>query len=114
MGRSDGCAPRHRKGKSLLRLRSRSTGVEHRNGRIVRKQLLRREDVLGELGLQRLQPPDGSANPVSECRGGELDTLASEDLALPIKRKVIAILGDQHLGEEGGLASPLPIGRSWA
>jgi hypothetical protein len=40
-------------------------------------------------------------NPV--CEGGaiQLDTLAGIDLRLPIKRQVIGILGNQHLGDQG-------------
>jgi hypothetical protein len=57
--------------------------------------------MLGEPGLQALQPPDGAANPVGEGRAIELDALPREDLALPIERKVIAIFGDQHMSEQG-------------
>ena len=48
-------------------------------------------------GLQRLQPPDRTAHPVGQYRTFKLDALPGEDLALPIKRKMIAILGDQNL-----------------
>ena len=77
-----------------------AAGIEHRDRRVVGEQRLRGEDVLGEPRLQRLQPPAGAANPVGERRAIELDALPGEDLALPVERKVIAVLGDQHMGEQ--------------
>ncbi len=77
-----------------------AAGIEHRDRRVVGEQLLRGEDVLGEPRLQRLQPPAGAANPVREGRAIELDALPGEDLALPVERKVIAVFGDQHMGEQ--------------
>jgi hypothetical protein len=56
--------------------------------------------VLGKPCLQRLQPPDCSANPVGKRRAVELNAMAGEDLALPIKRKVIAVFGDQDMSQE--------------
>ena len=83
-----------------------AAGIEHRDRRVVGEQRLRGEDVLGEPGLQRLQPPDGSADPVGERRAIQLDALPGEDLALPVERKVIAVFGDQDMGEQsrGGQA----------
>ena len=63
--------------------------------------------MLGEPRLQQLQPPDSSANPVSKRRAVQLDTLSEEDLALPIQRKVIAILGDQDVSQETGCSQAL-------
>lgn len=73
--------------------------IEHRHRRVVGEQCLSGADVLGETGLQRLQPPDGAANPIGEGRAIELDTLPGEDLALPVERKVIAVFGDQDMIE---------------
>jgi hypothetical protein len=55
---------------SALELRRASAGRRRsfRCGRDVGEQLLRGEDVLGEPCLQRLQAPDGAANPVGERR----------------------------------------------
>src|ERR1700722_16685975 len=58
--------------------------------------------MLSQPRLQRLQPPAGAPDPVGERRAIKLDTLPGEDLALPVKGKVIAVLGDQDVGEEGG------------
>ena len=57
--------------------------------------------MLGQPRLQRLQPPSGAPDPVGERRAIQLDALPGEDLALPVKRKVIAVLGNQNMGEEG-------------
>src|ERR1700682_4340197 len=55
-----------------------------------------------EAGLQRLQPPTSAAHPVRESRAIDFDPMPGEDLALPIKRKVIAVLGDQDMSEKTG------------
>src|ERR1700686_2802678 len=60
-----------------------------------------------EAGLQRLQPPTSAAHPVRESRAIQLNTLSGEDLALPVKRKVIAVLGDQDMGEKTGTGEAL-------
>src|ERR1039457_2916830 len=53
-----------------------------------------------EAGLQRLQPPASAAHPVRKSRAVNLDAVPGEDLALPVKRKVIAIFGDQDMSEK--------------
>src|SRR5437867_714766 len=55
-----------------------------------------------EAGLQRLQPPAGAAHPVRKSRAVDLDAVPGEDLALPVKRKVIAVFGDQDMSEKAG------------
>ncbi len=81
-------------------LGSPAAGIEHRNGRVVGEQLGRREDLVGKPCLQRLQPPAGAADPA--CQGRPLDrgAVPSEDLGLSIERRVVAVLADQHLGDE--------------
>src|SRR6185437_13072215 len=44
----------------------------------------------------------GPLDPVRQGRAVQLDALPGEDLALPVKRKMIAVLGDQEMGEQGG------------
>ena len=85
-----------------------ATGVEHRDRGIVGEQLLRGKDVLGEPCLQRLQPPDGAANPVGERRTIQLDALPGEDLALPVKRQVIPGHGREDRGWPGPWRSDAP------
>src|SRR5688572_31676084 len=62
--------------------------VEHGYRCVVGEQRLRSEHMLGEPGLQRLQPPDGAAHPVGERRAIQFDTVPGEDLALPVERQV--------------------------
>ena len=45
--------------------------------------------------------PCGPPDPVCKGRSIQLDALPSIDLRLPIKRQVIGILGNQHLGDQG-------------
>src|SRR5258708_25515185 len=58
--------------------------------------------MLGQSCLQRLQPPASAADPVCQGRAIDLDILSGEDLALPVKRQVIAVFGDQDMGEKAG------------
>src|SRR5260370_42051495 len=60
-----------------------------------------------EAGLQRLQPPTSAAHPVRESRAIDIDPVPGEDLALPVKRKVIAVLGDQDMSEQTGTGEAL-------
>ena len=57
--------------------------------------------------MQRPQPPAGLAHPVAEGGAVELDALAGQDLALPVERDAVAVLRDQHLGQQrlGGQAA---------
>src|SRR5258706_8701199 len=60
-----------------------------------------------EAGLQRLQPPTSAAHPVRKSRAIDIDPVPGEDLALPVKRKVIAVLGDQDMSEKTGTGEAL-------
>src|SRR6266404_2756936 len=60
-----------------------------------------------EAGLQRLQPPTSAAHPVRQSRAIDIDSVPGEDLALPVKRKMIAILGDQDMSEKTGTGEAL-------
>src|ERR1700688_3380702 len=60
-----------------------------------------------EAGLQGIQPPTGAAHPVRQGRAVDLDAVPGEDLALPVKRKVIAVLGDQDMSEKTGTREAL-------
>jgi hypothetical protein len=70
--------------------------------------------VLGEPVLKRLEPPAGSADPVGQGGAVDLDALPGKDLALPVERQVIAVFGDQNVGEQGRGRETLAIGRSGA
>ena len=56
--------------------------------------------MLGELCLERLKPPAGATDPVCQGRTIQLDALPGEDLALPVKRKMIAVFGDEHMSQK--------------
>lgn len=43
--------------------------------------------------------PDGTVDPVSEHRTVEIDALPLVDLSLAIKRQVVSIFGNRHLGD---------------
>src|SRR3954453_10755839 len=49
---------------------------------------------------QRPQPPAGLADPVAQGGAVELDALPGEDLALPVERDAVAVLGHQHLDQQ--------------
>src|SRR5271169_3475878 len=60
-----------------------------------------------EAGLQRLQPPAGATDQVRQGRAVDRDAVPGEDLALPVKRKVIAVLGDQDMSQKTGTGEAL-------
>ena len=77
-----------------------AAGIEHRDRRVVGEDLARCEHMRGQARLQRLQPPAGAADPVRQGRAVELDAVAGEDLALAVERQVVAVLADQHMGQQ--------------
>ncbi|EAQ33461.1 hypothetical protein NB311A_06813 [Nitrobacter sp. Nb-311A] len=83
-----------------------AAGIEYRDRRVVGEQFLRCKDVFSELGLKGLQPPAGAADPVRQGRAVQRDALPGEDLALPVKREVIAVFGDQNMGEQSRGGQP--------
>ena len=101
--RRSGSAPRslvtrvHPKPSSLG---AAATGIEHRDRRIVGKQMIRRKDIRAELFVQSVEPPACTANPSGQRRAIELNTVTREDLRLPVQRRVVAIFADQDLGEQ--------------
>src|ERR1700682_619469 len=60
-----------------------------------------------EAALPRLQPPTSAAHPVRQGRAVDLDAVPGEDLALPVKRQVIAVFGDQDMSEKTGTGEAL-------
>jgi hypothetical protein len=49
--------------------------------------------------MDRAKMPGGAADPVGERRKIKIDALTLVDLRLAIQRQVVAIFGDQHLGD---------------
>jgi hypothetical protein len=77
-----------------------SAWIEHRHGRVIGEQMVGREHVPGKTLAQRLEPPAGPADPSSQRRTCKIDSVAGEDLRLPIQRRVVAIFADQHLSKQ--------------
>src|SRR6202049_3176006 len=60
-----------------------------------------------EAALTAPNPPTSPPPPVRESRAIDIDPVPDEDLALPVKRKVIAVLGDQDMSEKTGTGEGL-------
>ncbi len=60
------------------------------------------EDVPADRLGQRLQKGRTLAHPLGERRAVQVDAVALEDLALTVERKVVAVLADEHMGEQAG------------
>jgi hypothetical protein len=96
------------------RLCAPASWIEHRDWRVVGKQVVRGEHVLAQSLVQRFQPPACAADPSGQRRTSEIDAVTSEDLRLPIKRRVIAIFADHDLCEQswrGQSAGDQPLRR---
>jgi hypothetical protein len=75
-------------------------GIEHRQARVIGEDPGRAHDVPAQKAPQRLEPPAGPPDPVTQGGAVELDPLPGEDLGLPIERQKVGILGHQHVREE--------------
>jgi len=51
---------------------------------------------------QRFQQGGGLADPVGHGGAVEVEPFAIEDLALAVKRQMVGILADHHMGEQAG------------
>jgi hypothetical protein len=63
-------------------------------------------DVSSDRRRQRLDQECRLADPVGQGRSLELDPCPAIDDALPVQRGMVAILGDQHVGEEVRARAP--------
>jgi hypothetical protein len=70
----------------------------------------RRQHMRCEAGLQRLQPPTCAADPVRKSRAVDINPVPGKDLGLTIERGVVAILADQHMGQQRGARQSLGDG----
>lgn len=95
--------------------------LQHRNGRVVTMKSMASEHMVPKLHQQRLQQCAGLTDPVRHGRAGKVDAFPRVNLGLAIERQVIAVFGDQHMGEETwpGLSAqtcvsqPLQVKRGW-
>ena len=88
--------PRQRPEVSSLRLAR--TRVKNRSTRLVHEQFGRTLQVGNQCVEDGAQFIGSSTDPVCKRGAVEIDALAADDLGLSIKRKVIRIFGDQHMG----------------
>ena len=56
--------------------------------------------MLAQPAMQGFKPPRSAADPTGQRRTRQVDAMTGEDLRLPIKRGMIAVFCDQHLGDE--------------
>lgn len=75
---------------------------QHRHRRVVSMQLGGLECLSRQRRDQRLQQGARAAYPVRQRRALQRHALPGVDLALPIQRQMIGILGHQHVGEQAG------------
>ena len=79
-----------------------TAGVEHRHRRVVAVQPVAGEDMGAERVDERRHQRRGAADPVGHGRAGDLHALAGVDVGLAIERKMVAVLGAEHVGDEAG------------
>jgi site-specific DNA recombinase len=76
-------------------------GVEHRQRGVVDEDPGRAHDVPAQLPPQRLEPPASPSDPVAQGGAVQRDALAREDRRLTVERQEIAVLGHQHVRQQG-------------
>src|SRR5690606_23065270 len=81
-------------------LRAPAAGVEHRGAGLVHEDAVRRREVLAHPLGDRLEMEAGAARPVAEGGPVQRDSLAAVDVGLPVKRRVVAELRDNDLGDQ--------------
>lgn len=77
-------------------------GLQHRDGRVVTMKSMASKHMLAKLHQQRLQQCAGLADPVGHGRAGKIDAFPRVNLGLAVERQVIAVFGNQHMGNETG------------
>jgi hypothetical protein len=87
-------------GPELAGLGPSASRVEHGGRCLVGEEPCRSSQPFQHMIAQRTQIPGRPANPVSQRRAIQLDTLPGINLGLPIQRQVICVLGDQHMGDQ--------------
>ena len=81
---------------------SLASRIEHRCASLVHEQLGRAFEMLEQPLTQGVELGRGTADPIRQGRAIEDDALASVDLALPVERQVVAVLGAEDVGDEAG------------
>ena len=86
---------------------------QHANWRVIGKDRFAGQDVPPDGIGQGLQQGGGFANPVGQCRAVDVEPVAVKDLALAVKRKVIGVFVDQHMGKKAWTRTPALDGARW-
>ena len=60
-------------------LRASTARIEHRDGRVISKEMIGGKDVLAQPTVQSFEPPAGAADPARECRAFDLDAMPGKD-----------------------------------
>jgi hypothetical protein len=102
----------HRVAPQTPRFRPATTGIEHRQRRIVGKQLVRCQHGANDQLIQRRQPPAGSSHPITQGGSVQCHPLACQHLRLAIQREAITEFAhhhmhDQRLGRHAAINRPL-------
>ena len=94
-------------GEELSGLGLAASGIEHRRGRLVGKELGRCLQPIEQPFPDGPQQEGCASHPVGQGRAVQADALAGIDLRLAIQRKVVGIFGDEDLGDRrfGGQAA---------
>ena len=87
-------------GPEPCRLGLAGAGRQHADRRVVGEDRLGRQDMAPDGICEGFQQGGGFADPVGQRRAVQVEPFAVEDLALPVKWKMIGILADQHMGQE--------------
>lgn len=85
--------------EELAGLGPAAAGIKHGRRRLVGEQLGRCLQPFEQPLVHRAQQEGRVADPVGQRRAVEVNALPGVDLGLAIKRQLIGIFGDEHLGD---------------
>ena len=72
---------------------------QHADRRVIGEDGLGRQDMATDGVGQGFQQGGGLADPVGQRRAIKIKAFAVEDLALAVKRKMVGVFADQHMGQ---------------
>lgn len=75
--------------------------VKDRGARLIHEELGGSLQVGHQRLMYRAEFEGGASHPIGKGGAVEIDALAAVDLGLAVKRQVIGILADQHMGDRG-------------
>ena len=98
-------------GPEPRRLGLAGAGGQHADGRVVGEDRLGRQDVAPDGIGERLQQGGDLSDPVGQGRAVEVEPFTVKDLALAVKRQMIGIFADHHIGQKARPRAP-PLDRA--